>query len=384
MRPDSAELADHAGSWAGAYVHIPFCARVCPYCDFNVVAGREDLTARFVEAVLHEIELESPWNRLDSVAFGGGTPSRLSPVQLISILNGLRTRFGLADRAEVSIEVNPEDWTRSMADDLVAGGFTRVSFGAQSFDRGVLDHLGRLHSPQQISEGVRSAKAAGFGSISLDLIFGTPGESIASWQESIEKAIALEPDHVSTYALTVERGTTLSRAVRAGAPGPDEDDQADKYELADKLLTAAGFIRYETSNYSRPHHACRYNLLTWAQGEYLAFGPGAHGHLGGVRYRNLHRIEAYLDAIEAHRRPEQGRDVQTAWQREQERLLLGLRRVAGVVAGPAGSALESDDWGRRLFEAGVLARDGARLRVVRPLLGDEAGRAVLALAPADC
>ena len=121
MRPDSVELADHAGSWAGAYVHIPFCARVCPYCDFNVVAGREDLTGRFVEAVLHEIELESPWNRLDSVAFGGVTPSRLSPVQLISILNGLRTRFGLADRAEVSIEVNPEDWTPSVADNLVAG-----------------------------------------------------------------------------------------------------------------------------------------------------------------------------------------------------------------------------------------------------------------------
>ena len=246
MRPDSVELADHAGSWAGAYVHIPFCARVCPYCDFNVVAGREDLTAQFVEAVLHEIELESPWNRLDSVAFGGGTPSRLSPVQLISILNGLRTRFGLADRAEVSIEVNPEDWTPSVADDLAAGGFTRVSFGAQSFDRGVLDDLGRLHSPQQISEGVRSAKAAGFGSISLDLIFGTPGESIASWRGSVEKAIALEPDHVSTQGATIRSVTRAMRTIkqtsmnspRSGSPPPVSS--AMKPATTPDLITLVG------------------------------------------------------------------------------------------------------------------------------------------------
>ena len=384
MRPDNVELAEVAARWAGAYVHIPFCARVCPYCDFNVIAGRDDLTSRFVQAVLHEIDLESPWRPLESVAFGGGTPSRLAPDQLISILDGIRSRFGFSEGAEVSIEVNPEDWTSSIAADLVAGGFTRVSFGAQSFDHEVLAELGRLHTPSQASEGIRRAKTAGFDSVSLDLIFGTPGESMASWSESVEKAIGLEPDHISVYALTVERGTDLSRAIRAGAPGPDEDDQADKYELAEQLLTAAGFVRYETSNYSRPGHGCRYNLLTWAQGEYLAFGPGAHGHLGGARYRNLHRIDAYLEAVEGHRRPEQGRDRQTAWQREQERLLLGLRRVAGVIAGPAGSALETDDWGRRLFQAGVLVRDGERLRVARPLLGDEAARAVLALAPVDC
>ena len=384
MLPDSVELAEAAAFWSGAYVHIPFCARVCPYCDFNVVAGRDDLQQRFEAAARVEIESEPEWQPLESAAFGGGTPSRLPAPALTAICATLERRFGFADQAEVSLEANPEDWSDVLAESLVGAGFNRVSFGAQSFDPAVLGDLGRLHEPADIVSGVRSAKLAGFKSIALDLMFGTPGESIASWEETVERAVALDPDHLSLYALTVERGTALSRSIKAGAAAPDEDDQADKYEMAQEWLAAAGYVRYEVSNYARPDHACKYNLLTWAQGEYLGFGPGAHGHRSASRYRNIHRLDAYLDAVESGRRPEQGRDTQSPWEREQERLMLGLRRTAGVEARCGGEALQQSEWGERLFNAGVLRRDQGRIVVDRPLLGDEAARAVLALAPVDC
>jgi oxygen-independent coproporphyrinogen-3 oxidase len=384
MRPDSVDLAEAATSWSGAYVHVPFCAKICPYCDFNVVEGKGDLHERFVTAVVNQIMSEPRRRRLDTVAFGGGTPTRLSPAGVVRILRSLQTRFDLAPAAEVSLEANPEDWTAAMAETLIEGGFNRVSFGAQSFDEGVLRSLGRLHTPTDVEAVVHSARRAGFSSINLDLMFGTPGESVASWRASLERALDLHPDHLSLYGLTVERGTALSRSILAGAPGPDEDDQAEKYELACARLEADGFVRYEISNFAKPDHACKYNLLTWGQGEYLGFGPGAHGHQAGERYRVLHRLEAYLDAVESGLRPEQGRDRATAWQREQERVMLGLRRAAGVIAGRGGEELELTRWGRRLFDAGVLARRGDRIALERPLLGDEAARAVLALAPVEC
>ncbi|MDH5372311.1 MAG: radical SAM family heme chaperone HemW [Acidimicrobiia bacterium] len=384
MLPDSVELAEVAAEWSGVYVHVPFCARICPYCDFNVVADRDSLQERYERAVRSEILAEDAWRPIAAVAFGGGTPSRLHAQALNAILEAVGARFGLVEGAEVSLEANPEDWTPDLAEALIGGGFNRVSFGAQSFDPVVLGALGRLHEPGDVEQGVADARRAGFKSVSLDLIFGTPGESIASWQATVEQAIALDPDHLSLYALTVERGTALSRSIAAGAPSPDEDDQADKYEMAQALLAAAGYLRYEVSNFARPGHACRYNLLTWAQAEYLGFGPGAHGHRSGARYRTIHRLEAYLEAVEAGRRPEQGRDRSDSWHREQERLMLGLRRAAGVVAGCGGEALENDEWGQRLFAAGIVVRRGERIVIDQPLLGDEVVRAVLALPPVEC
>ncbi len=379
-----ARLADTAGSWRGAYVHIPFCARVCPYCDFAVVAGREDLTGRYLAAVEAEVGMEPPWEPLDAVHFGGGTPSRLPATELRRLLDVLAVRFGLAPGAEVSLEANPEDWTPALAAALAAAGFERVSFGVQSFDPAVLHILGRGHMPADAERAVQEARNAGFGSVSLDLIFGTPGESLDSWRVTVERALALGPDHLSAYALTVERGTPLGRAVAAGAPAPDPDDQADKYEHVANAAAAAGLARYEVSNFARPGHGCRYNLLTWAQGEYLAFGNGAHGHRDGVRRRNVRRLDAYLRMVEEGARPEAGRDEADAAEREKERLLLGLRRTAGVAAGAAGPALVESPGGRRLVEAGVLACEGARLRVLRPLLTDEVSRAVLALEAVEC
>lgn len=380
---DSPALAEAAGQWSAAYVHVPFCARLCPYCDFAVVAGRDEEIGRYVGALVKEIGLEPEWRPLEAVYIGGGTPSRLAPEQLGAVVRELLERFGLNDHAEVSLEANPEDWSPGPADGLRYAGFNRVSFGAQSFDPDVLRSLGRRHGPDQAEAAVSIARRSGFESINIDLIFGTPGETDASWRSTVDRALGLEPDHLSLYALTVERGTALSRAIAAGAPAPDPDRQADAYEMAGELCRSAGLDRYEVSNWARPGHACVYNLITWAQGEYLAFGTGAHSHRDGVRRRNIRRLDAYLARVESGTRPLQGAETLNPWQREQERLLVGLRRRAGVVSGAGGAALLASPWGERLQRAGVLGLRGDRLVVLRPLLGDEVGRAVLALQPGE-
>lgn len=381
MTPDDPRLADEAGLLRSAYVHVPFCARLCPYCDFAVVVGRDESQERYLSAVLAEIAMEPAWLPLDAVFFGGGTPSRFGAERLGAVLASLRDRFGLAEEVEVSLEANPEDWSPVLAADLAKQGFNRVSFGAQSFDPGVLAVLGRRHEARQIGEAVRVARASGFRSVSLDLIFGAEGESAASWEATLSAAIDLGPDHVSTYALTVERGTELSRRVAAGAPAPDPDDQADKWERACAILGGAGLIRYEVSNHARTGHHCRYNLSVWGQGEYLGCGMGAHGHRDGIRRRNFRRLDAYLQAVEAGRTPGQAQERVDGWDREQERLVLGLRRAAGVTAGAGGRLLWRSWTGSRLAEAGVLGLTEDRLVVRKPLLTDEVSRVVASLEP---
>jgi len=385
--PDDPVLADAAVAWRAAYVHIPFCRRRCPYCDFAVVAGDEwgGPIDRYVEAVVAEIAMELVWGPLDAVNFGGGTPTSLTARQLARVLDAVTDRFGIAPGAEISIEANPEDWDEAGWADLVALGFTRISLGVQSFDPAVLASLGRSHDPEKAAAAVTGARTAGFGSVSLDLVFGAAAEKGASWGRTVATAVGLGPDHLSGYALTVERGTELSRMVGAGlVPASDPDDQADAYELLVAAATGAGLVHYEVSNFARRGHACRYNLGTWAQGGYLAFGLGAHGHRDGLRTRNVRRIDAYLAAVEGNRRPLAGTESQDPWGREQERLMLGLRRRAGVVPGDIGRALERSEQGRRLMEAGVLGAGPDRLVMLRPLLTDEVTRAVLSLSADDC
>ncbi|CAN5886046.1 radical SAM family heme chaperone HemW [soil metagenome] len=381
LAPDSPVLADQAGAWAGAYVHIPFCARVCPYCDFAVVEGRDDSADAYLSALESEIARRPPWRPLDAVFFGGGTPSRFGAHRLAGALAALARHYGLAGSAEVTLEANPEDWSAELSDALVGAGFTRVSFGAQSFDPLVLAELGRRHGPADISRAVGIARQSAFGSVSLDLIFGTNGESAAMWRSSVEAAVALEPDHISCYALTVERGTPLGRAVAGGEPGPDPDLQADQYEMAAVLLGAGGLARYEVSNWALPGHVCRYNLAVWAQGEYEAFGNGAHGFRDGVRFRNVRRLDAYLDRVDAGESPRVGAEPMTPWETEVDRLFVGLRRTAGVAHGPGVVALLSSSEGAHLREAGLISYTGGRLRVTNPLLTDEVERAVLVLVP---
>ncbi len=362
-----------------AYVHVPFCGRVCPYCDFAVVAGRDGLMDRYVAALIAEISMEVTVPALEAIFIGGGTPSRLPAQDLSRIVHALADRFGLTDEIEVALEANPEDWTEVLAADLVAAGFNRVSFGAQSFDPDVLRYLGRQHSATDISDGVELARDAGFASVSVDLIFGAPVEDLASWSATVDGTLELAPDHVSTYALTVEGGTPLSRLVAAGAPAPDPDDQADKYQLAQRLLSAAGLDQYEVSNYARSGHECLYNLNTWAQGDYVAFGLGAHGHLDGVRRRNVRSLDTYLDRIEGGERAEQGRETIEGWDRELERVFLGVRLRQGVELREVEKALLGDADGRRLVDAGLIVIDHNQLLVVDPLLTDAVARVVLGL-----
>jgi len=377
------EQADALAAVAAAYVHIPFCSRVCPYCDFAVVAGQDGLAGRYADALCAEIELSPTWRPLGSVYFGGGTPSHVAPELLGRVLRAIEARHGLAPGAEVSLEANPEDFTVDRAVVLRRSGFNRVSFGAQSFDPAVLRALGRRHRPEEIEGSVEAAREAGFENLSLDLIYGTPGETAGSWEESLGRALALGPDHISCYALTVEGGTPLSRAVRAGAAAPDPDVQADRYLVADQLLAEAGYLRYEVSNWARPGRECRYNLTVWAQGEYEAYGNGAHGHRRGRRFRNIRRLEAYLKAVESGRSPRAGEDAVAGWEAELDRLFVGLRRAVGVAPGPGVEAFCASEEGRALAGAGVVVQQSSRLVVVNPLLTDEVLRTVLDLEAPD-
>lgn len=394
MTPDPAfreraAVADAAAAYRSAYVHVPFCRRRCPYCDFAVVAmdevgERPDVHERYTDALVAEIGRERAWESLDAVNLGGGTPSALPAPFLARILTALGSRFGFAAGAEVSLEVNPEDWTPQLAAEVRALGFTRTSLGVQSFDAATLAALGRLHTPDEAIAAFAASRLAGYESVSIDLIYGTPGETLESWARTVDTALDLQPDHLSAYALTVERGTALSRAVRAGAAAPDPDDQADKYELLLEAAASAGLQRYEVSNFARPGHECRYNLGTWAQAEYAGFGLGAHSHRGGSRWSNVRKLDAYLARVEAGSDPGTGHEDLDTWGRERERLFLGLRRAVGAVAGPAGEALVAGDAGKRLVSAGVIVQIDDRLVVAKPLLTDEVNRAVLSVSPRDC
>ncbi len=377
---DAAATADRAAGQRAAYVHIPFCHRRCPYCDFAVVDLSEQRASieRYVDALIAEIAMEPPWQPLHAVNLGGGTPSILHPADVQRVLDALKARFGFEPGAEISIEANPEDWTDEHAAALRSTGLNRVSLGVQSFDAEVLVALGRAHDPGMGIGAVAASRTAGFDNVNIDLILGTPGESQRSWQETVATAVGLGPDHISAYALTVELGTVLSRQVSAGAPAPLEDDLADKYETLGGSLPAR-LSHYEVSNWAAPGRECRYNLTTWAQGEYAAFGLGAHGHRSGVRRRNVRRLDVYLETVEDGRRPEAGSEILSSWDREKERVFLGLRRRCGVRGGAVADVLVTSEAGSRFLEAGVIRMEGERLIVARPLLTDAVAREVLAL-----
>ncbi len=341
-----------------------------------MVEGRED-SDRYFAALKAEIDREPGWRQLDAVFFGGGTPSFTGAAPLRELLDALRRRFGLADGCEVSLEANPEDWNAELATELLASGFTRVSFGAQSWDPVVLRNLGRRHAPEDATRAIETARQEGFESVSVDLIFGEPSESSESWIHSLHSAIASGVDHVSTYALTVEPGTELYRSVGDGAAAPDDDVQADRYEMALDVLGDAGFVRYEVSNHARQGHACRYNLLVWARGEYSGFGMGAHAFRRKRRTRNARIMREYVNRVMGGESPVVGVDDLDAAEAAIERMFVGLRRVAGIPLDEAARRFLATDEGRQLAEAGVIGTAGDRLRVINPLLTDTVARALL-------
>jgi putative oxygen-independent coproporphyrinogen III oxidase len=387
VRANEPWLADVATEWKSAYVHIPFCAHRCPYCDFAIVdesevgAGGHDT---YIDALIAEIALESDFAPLGAVNFGGGTPSRIQPHQLGRVLTALKNRFGLVPGCEVSIEVNPEDWSKEFADGLVAAGFTRVSIGAQSFDETILGVLGRGHGSTLPGEVVTSARAAGFASVSVDLIYGHPSETTTSWDETVTTALELHVDHISTYALTVEPGTALSREVHSGAPRPDDDVQADRYEQFCEASAAAGFDRYEVSNHAKLGYACRYNLATWAHGEYLGFGMGAHDHRWGTRSRNHRRLDRYYSDISEGIRPRLGSETLSSVEQDRDEFMLGLRLAAGVRLSPFVRLFLDGDEASRFLDAGIIRVDADRLVVCDPMLTDAVAREALSVSADDC
>lgn len=384
-RPDDPRLADEMGGVASIYVHIPFCAKRCPYCDFAVVAdGESNVSHRqYVDAVLADMGRETPWRPIGAINFGGGTPSAIEPSLIGELIVRCRTIADVDSTAEISLEANPEDWSVAFGETLRSFGVNRITFGVQSLDGSILGALGRTHSAAVATRAIGEAKTLGF-SVGADLIFGTPSESLQSWRTTVQQTIDAGIDHLSAYGLTVEHGTELFRAVAAGSPAPDGDDQADKYELTQQLACEPGLVQYEVSNYARPGHHCVYNLSTWAQGEYLGFGIGAHGHRDNVRYRNLRRIDRYIEAVAEDVRPWAGSEMISAAERCVERLFLGLRRTAGVsVDSVVVEYVESPD-GQRMLGAGLIELVDDRLRITKPLLTDTVVRDVLSLVPSDC
>jgi len=339
----------------GIYVHVPFCTTRCGYCDFNTYTAAElgtgpaavsprsypDLAIaeiRFARQVLGDRDVP-----VSTVFFGGGTPTLLPPAALGGVLRAIDAEFALAPGAEVTTEANPESVDEAGLNDLRARGFTRVSFGMQSAVPEVLAVLDRVHQPGRPARCAAWARAAGFEHVSLDLIYGTPGESDADWRRSLDAAVAARPDHVSAYALTVEAGTRLAARVRRGElAAPDDDVLADRYLAADEVLTAAGYGWYEISNWAAGVAArCAHNLLYWTGGDWWGVGPGAHSHVGGTRWWNVRHPAAYGARIAAGNSPGQAREVLSDAERQLERVMLLIRLAEGcpvAILGPAGRA----------------------------------------------
>jgi oxygen-independent coproporphyrinogen-3 oxidase len=343
--PASGELPDSALLGLGErpfgfYVHVPFCVTRCGYCDFNTYtatelgpgAAQRDYAdtaieeVRLARRILGETDLP-----VETVFFGGGTPTLLPAEDLSRILAAIDAEFGLKAGAEVTTEANPESVDQRYLDKLREGGFNRVSFGMQSAREHVLKVLDRQHTPGRAGQAVLEARKAGFEHVNLDLIYSTPGESDDDWRASLAAAVAAEPDHVSAYSLIVEEGTRLSARIRRGElPMPDDDVAADRYLIADAMLAEAGFRWYEVSNWATSDEArCRHNLLYWTGGDWWAVGPGAHSHVGGTRWWNVKHPAPYAQRLAEGVSPAHAREELTGDDRATERLMLELRLDTG-------------------------------------------------------
>ena len=309
----------------GLYLHVPFCRHRCDYCAFATWTDRHHLADRYLAACQRQITEATPGLPLvTSVFVGGGTPTLVDPNLLLDVLAAVP----LAPGAEVTIECNPDDLTPERAQAYADGGVTRLSIGVQSMVAEVLATLGREHDPANVVRAAEAAHGAGLP-FNVDLLYGAAGETLEQWSTTLDAALRLEPVHISAYALTVEAGTPLAADP---ARQPDDDIQADQYQLATARLADAGFDWYEISNWSRPGHECRHNHLYWTGGEYLAVGCAAHGHREGVRAWNLRTPERYVEAIEAGRSPVAGSEELDAAERRVEGLQLAIRTRDGVAA----------------------------------------------------
>lgn len=349
----------------GLYLHIPFCPQVCPYCSFAVTGPRPRLHRRYVEALCAEMASRAASfpGPLDTVYFGGGTPTLLAPELLAQVLERARALFGFAPEVEITAEANPEGVDAARFAALRALGFDRLSLGVQSFAEQSLRLLGRRHTGTQAQLAFEAARRAGFTNLNLDLIFAVPGAPPADWDHSLEQALALAPEHLSTYALTIEAGTPFARREEQGRlTAAPEEEQARAYEEAVARLEGAGYEHYEVSNFARPGCRSRHNWAYWQGGQYLGVGLAAHSLVGARRSWNRRHLRAYLQAVEAGLSPEAGSEVLDPVAARGEALWLGLRTSAGAQLPPG---LERQQRFEALVAAGYVELRGTRVGLTR-------------------
>jgi oxygen-independent coproporphyrinogen-3 oxidase len=366
----------------GIYVHIPFCSHVCPYCDFNTYAGQSARIPAYVDAVVRET---AQWanqflgRSAASIFIGGGTPSLLTPDQIRAILAACHANFELAPEAEISIEANPNNLDEKYCSELLDAGIHRLSIGAQTLDRRGLRVLGRLHESEHVSQAVAAARQAGFENVSLDFIYGWPGETIDQWRTDLNQVLAGEvggqpPDHLSLYGLIVEPGTPMADAVQRGILAPvDDDTAADFHELAMSMLTDAGWTHYEIANWSSsPEAASRHNAIYWRNGDYAGIGSGAHGHVRNRRTMNQPSPSRYIASLQGGERVVTNVEAISARTAMGETMMLGLRLLEDGVTAQSfarrhGISLfeQFESQLARLTSIGLLEVDGRRVRLTQ-------------------
>ena len=364
----------------GLYVHIPFCPQQCPYCAFATVVGHDQWHERYCRAVSRELEsvpFKGEDNSLDTVFFGGGTPSHVEPRNLEAILDVAHTRFGIRQHAEISLEANPGTGDASRFADIRSLGFNRLSIGVQSFADRSLKILGRIHSGEDAVSAYEQARRAGFGNVSIDLISGVPSVPQDDWKKSIEATIELGPEHISIYSLTVEEGTVLHNRQRQGRwqpAGEDADVWATEYAV--EYLEKAGYRRYEVSNFSKPGHRSKHNWGYWTGGQYLGVGVSSHSYDGQQRYWNARELRAYVEMIEAGQTAREGAECIDSTTSQHEYLWLGLRTTEGVsLTASQTELLHNAGRFHHMRDAGLLELQDRRLKLTRRglLLADSMG-----------
>lgn len=353
----------------GLYVHFPYCRRKCAYCDFNSGVAPDAERHLYLQALAAEIA-KSPPLAISTVYFGGGTPTLYEAQELAAVLEALRGHFAIADDAEITVEANPGTVTVDSLRLLRQAGFNRLSLGVQSLDDAELRLLGRIHTSAEARQAVSSAREAGFGNLSIDLMRGLPGQNASRWETVLTQAVALTPNHISVYGLILEPDTPLREQVESGLlPTPEEEDAADWIRWTVSTLAEAGYERYEISNYAQPGYRCRHNLLYWRDGEYVGLGAGAVSYLSGERRRNLVKATDYIAAAPEHRSlvaDSERLDADTACG---EAVMLGLRTTEGLAPEELKRRFGVDlrqrhkDLIARLVAGGLMLDDGVRLRL---------------------
>ena len=364
--------SQRARARAGVYVHVPFCSAICNYCNFNRGLYDADLKTRYVDALLREAGTAPPGLPADTIFFGGGTPSLLEPDEIASIIGAVRASVDLDAGAEITLETNPETVDRQKLERFRDAGVNRLSFGVQSFQDGELKRLGRIHSAERARSAVREARAAGFDNVSLDLMMWLPSQTVHSWLANVDELIAAGPDHASLYLLELYPNAPLKEDMaRAGWSQAPDDDAAEMYLRAMERLESAGLRQYEISNVARPGRESRHNVKYWRDGEWLAFGCGAHGTRGGVRWKNVSSTEEYIARVTSGAEAVAERRILSAGERLEDALFTGLRLVEGIDLDHFAGRFGVDVWrkygaGLQPFvDAGWLMREERRLRLTR-------------------